>query len=142
VRRAIDTVIASMSAIPTKIAPANAPVAPNVSPTARPSTMINPRKKRKSHHRPEIERIAKIHALMATGVGLWPVHPNDGEPGCHQCGSQEGGRDQHEETRLERCHDGGHAEEHDSRRDRDAGRKQTGRPFTPRQRIGGMILRL
>ena len=109
-RRAIDTVIASMSAIPTKIAPANAPVAPNVSPTARPSTMINPRKKRKSHHRPEIERIAKIHALMATGVGLWPVHPNDGEPGCNQCGSQEGGRDQHEETRLERCHDGGHAE--------------------------------
>jgi len=36
VSRAIDTVIASMSAIPAKIALATAPVAPKVSPIARP----------------------------------------------------------------------------------------------------------
>src|SRR5262249_22589858 len=44
VRRSIDTVTASTSTSPTKIAPATAPVAPNASPTARPSTMITPRK--------------------------------------------------------------------------------------------------
>ena len=36
--------LASMSAIPTKIAPATAPVAPKVFPIARPRTMISPRK--------------------------------------------------------------------------------------------------
>src|SRR5262249_30083337 len=44
VRRSIETVTASTSTSPTKIAPATAPVAPNASPTARPSTMITPRK--------------------------------------------------------------------------------------------------
>lgn len=92
--------------------------------------MINPRKSANPTTDQKSNGLAKIHALVARGVGLWSVHPNDGEPGCHQCGSQERGRDQHEETRLEHCHDSGHAEEHDGRRDRDAGRKQAGRPFT------------